>query len=103
MALALDRPWKPEFGRSKSTPSGSPAERVAGDWQPQEEKHHSRDGQVALQAELTPTGKLPSPGWRWWARAMVAVPLLLLVAVTLAPGPVDPPSRWSVAPSSSTA
>jgi hypothetical protein len=39
---------------------------------------------------LTPTGKLPSPGWRWWARAMVAVPLLLLVVVTLAPGPVDP-------------
>jgi hypothetical protein len=39
---------------------------------------------------LTPTGKLPSPGWRWWARAMVAVPLLLLVLVTLAPGPVDP-------------
>jgi hypothetical protein len=39
---------------------------------------------------LTPTGKLPSPGWRWWARAMVAVPLLLLVAVTVAPGSVDP-------------
>jgi hypothetical protein len=39
---------------------------------------------------LTPTGKLPSPGWRWWARAMVAVPLLLLVAVTLAPGSVEP-------------
>jgi hypothetical protein len=39
---------------------------------------------------LTPTGKLPSPGWRWWARAMVAVPLLLLVLVTLAPGSVDP-------------
>jgi hypothetical protein len=39
---------------------------------------------------LTPTGKLPSPGWRWWARAMVAVPLLLVVAVTLAPGSVDP-------------
>ena len=39
---------------------------------------------------LTPTGKLPSPGWRWWARAMVAVPLLLLVVlVTLAPGSVD--------------
>src|SRR5512132_2146152 len=38
---------------------------------------------------LTPTGKLPSTGWRWWARAMVAVPLLLLVLVTLAPGPVD--------------
>jgi hypothetical protein len=39
---------------------------------------------------LTPTGKLPSPGWRWWARAMVAVPLGLVVLVTLAPGPVDP-------------
>jgi hypothetical protein len=38
---------------------------------------------------LTPTGKLPSPGWRWWARAMVAVPLLMLVLVTLAPGTVD--------------
>jgi hypothetical protein len=39
---------------------------------------------------LTPTGKLPSPGWRWGARAMVAVPVVLLVVVTLAPGPVDP-------------
>jgi hypothetical protein len=39
---------------------------------------------------LTPTGKLPSPGWRWWARAMVAVPLLLLLAAMLAPGSVDP-------------
>jgi hypothetical protein len=39
---------------------------------------------------LTPTGKLPSPGWRWWARTMVAVPVVLLVVVTLAPGPVDP-------------
>jgi hypothetical protein len=39
---------------------------------------------------LTPTGRLPSPGWRWWARAMVAAPLLLLVLVTLAPGSVDP-------------
>jgi hypothetical protein len=30
---------------------------------------------------LTPTGKLPSPGWRWWASAMVAVPLLLVQVV----------------------
>ena len=28
---------------------------------------------------LTPTGKLPSARWRWWASTMVAVPLLLVV------------------------
>ena len=38
---------------------------------------------------LTPTGSLPSPGWRWWARAMVAVPAVLLIVVPLTPGPVD--------------
>jgi hypothetical protein len=38
---------------------------------------------------LTPTGRLPSPGWRWWARVMVAVPVLLLLVVTVAPGSVD--------------
>jgi hypothetical protein len=39
---------------------------------------------------LTPTGSLPSSRWRWWARAMVAVPVALLLVVTLAPGSVDP-------------
>jgi hypothetical protein len=39
---------------------------------------------------LTPTGSLPSPRWRWWARAMVAVPVVLLLVVTLAPGSVNP-------------
>jgi hypothetical protein len=39
---------------------------------------------------LTPTGSLPSPGWRWWARGMVAAPVVLLLVVTLAPGPLDP-------------
>jgi hypothetical protein len=39
---------------------------------------------------LTPTGRLPSPRWRWWARATVAVPVGLLLAETLAGGPVDP-------------
>jgi hypothetical protein len=39
---------------------------------------------------LTPTGTLPSPRWRWWARAMVAAPAGLLLVVTLAPGRLDP-------------
>src|SRR6266487_6936860 len=28
---------------------------------------------------LTPTGSLPTPCWRWWARGMVAAPVVLLV------------------------
>jgi MFS family permease len=40
---------------------------------------------------LTPTGSLPSPGWRWWARTMVAVPVGCLLAVTLAPKPLASP------------
>jgi hypothetical protein len=47
---------------------------------------------------LTPTGRLPSPRWRWWARAMVAVPAVLLVVVTLAPGPVDPSAQVAGSP-----
>jgi hypothetical protein len=39
---------------------------------------------------LTPTGSLPSPRWRWWARVMAATPVLLLLVVTVAGGPVDP-------------
>jgi hypothetical protein len=39
---------------------------------------------------LTPTGSLPSPRWRWWARSAVVVPVLLLVVVAVAPGTVDP-------------
>jgi hypothetical protein len=52
--------------------------------------HGGLAGDPWLDDLLTPTGKLPSPGWRWWARAMVAVPLLLVVLVMLAPGSVDP-------------
>jgi hypothetical protein len=39
---------------------------------------------------LTPTGSLPSPRWRWWARAMVAALVAVLVAVALTPGLVNP-------------
>jgi hypothetical protein len=39
---------------------------------------------------LTPTGSLPSPRWRWWARAMAATPVVLVLVVTLVGGPSDP-------------
>src|ERR671931_1123557 len=39
---------------------------------------------------LTPTGKLPSPRWRWPARVMAVAPVVLVLVVTLAGGPVDP-------------
>ncbi|HKP99089.1 MAG TPA: hypothetical protein VJ735_02055 [Actinomycetes bacterium] len=39
---------------------------------------------------LTPTGSLPSPRWRWPARVMAATPVVLVLVVTLAGGPVDP-------------
>jgi hypothetical protein len=39
---------------------------------------------------LTPTGSLPSPRWRPWARAMVAAPVGLLLVVTFAGGRLDP-------------
>jgi hypothetical protein len=38
---------------------------------------------------LTPTGHLPSPGWRWWAGIIAATPVVLLGVVTLSPGPGD--------------
>jgi hypothetical protein len=39
---------------------------------------------------LTPTGSLPSTGWRWWARGIVAAMVVTLVAVTLAPESFHP-------------
>jgi hypothetical protein len=38
---------------------------------------------------LTPTGRLPSPGWRWWAGITAATPLVVLGVVTLSPRPGD--------------
>jgi hypothetical protein len=42
---------------------------------------------------LTPTGSLPSPRWRWWARAAVVVPVVNLLVIVLAPRSFDAGSR----------
>jgi hypothetical protein len=39
---------------------------------------------------LTPTGRLPSPRWRWWARVTVAAAASLVVALAVVRGPLDP-------------
>jgi hypothetical protein len=39
---------------------------------------------------LTPTGRLPSPRWRWWARAAAAAPVVIVVGFVVQPDPLAP-------------
>ena len=39
---------------------------------------------------LTPTGRLPSPRWRWWARVAAAAALLWLLGSVVDPAPLQP-------------
>ena len=39
---------------------------------------------------LTPSGSLPSPRWRWWARVAVAAPVLLVALAAVDPQPLYP-------------
>jgi hypothetical protein len=45
---------------------------------------------IAFIALLTPTGSLPSPRWRWWARVVATATVVLLVAAALDPHPLVP-------------
>jgi hypothetical protein len=39
---------------------------------------------------LTPTGRLPSPRWRWWARVAAAAPAVAVLGAVVQPDPLAP-------------
>jgi hypothetical protein len=39
---------------------------------------------------LTPTGSLPSPRWRWWARVAAAAPAVTVLGLAVQPDPLAP-------------
>jgi hypothetical protein len=45
---------------------------------------------IGFIALLTPTGKLPSPRWRWWAGVVATATVVLLVTQALDPHPLVP-------------
>jgi len=45
---------------------------------------------IGFIALLTPTGSLPSPRWRWWARVVATATVVLLLAAALDPRPLVP-------------
>ena len=47
---------------------------------------------------LTPTGSLPSPRWRWWARVAATAPVVWLVAAALQTRPLNPPWQAVTSP-----
>src|SRR5919198_796107 len=47
---------------------------------------------------LTPSGSLPSPRWRWWARVAAAAPAACLLALGVGPGLVVAPYQPVVDP-----
>ncbi|HTE70220.1 MAG TPA: hypothetical protein VK942_15915, partial [Actinomycetes bacterium] len=40
---------------------------------------------------LTPTGSLPSPRWRWWARTAAAAPVIVALWLVFGSGVAEPP------------